>query len=45
MENVGAITEYLRDRVEDQSEILHFQQADNGTYYYVDTDGEILALL
>ena len=31
MENVGAITEYLRDRVEDQSEILHFQQADNGT--------------
>ena len=40
MENVGAITEYLRDRVEDQSEILHFQQADNGTYYYVDTDGE-----
>ena len=40
MENVGAITEYLRDRVEDQSEILRFQQADNGTYYYVDTDGE-----
>lgn len=40
MENVGAITEYLRDRVEDQSETLHFQQADNGTYYYVDTDGE-----
>ena len=40
MENVGAITEYLRDRVEDQSEILHFQQADNGTYYYVDADGE-----
>ncbi len=40
MENVGAVTEYLRSRVEDPSETLHFLQSDEGTYYYVDESGE-----
>ena len=40
MENVGAVTEYLRTRVSDPSEILHFVPSDTGTYYYVDEAGE-----
>ncbi len=40
MENVGAVTEYLRGRVEDPSETLHFLQSDEGTYYYIDESGE-----
>ena len=40
MENVGAVTEYLRQRVEDPKETLHFVHSDMGTYYYVDNDGE-----
>lgn len=40
MENVGAVTEYLRTRVSNQSEILHFVLSDAGTYYYVDEGGE-----
>ena len=40
MENVGAVTEYLRPRVSDPSEILHFILSDSGTYYYVDEAGE-----
>ena len=40
MENVGAVTEYLRTRVSDPSEILHFVSSDTGTYYYVDEAGE-----
>ena len=40
MENVGAVTEYLRGRVSDPSETLNFLQSDEGTYYYVDSDGE-----
>ena len=40
MENVGAVTEYLRTRVSDPSEILHFILSDSGTYYYVDETGE-----
>ena len=40
MENVGAVTEYLRTRVSNPSEILHFVSSDTGTYYYVDEAGE-----
>ena len=40
MENVGAVTEYLRTRVSDPSEILHFVSSDTGTYYYVDEAGD-----
>ena len=40
MENVGAVTEYLRGQVSDPSETLHFLQSDEGTYYYIDDDGE-----
>ena len=40
METVGAVTEYLRTRVSDPSEILHFVSSDTGTYYYVDEAGE-----
>ncbi len=40
MENVGAVTEYLRGRVSDPSETLNFMLSDEGTYYYVDEDDE-----
>ena len=40
MENVSAVTEYLRERVSDPSETLHFVPADTGTYYFVDETGE-----
>lgn len=40
MENVGAVTEYLRTRVSNPSEILHFVLSDEGTYYHVDEHGE-----
>ena len=40
MENVGAVTEYLRSRVSDPSETLQFVRSDTGTYYYVDEAGE-----
>ena len=40
MENVSAVTEYLRGRVSDPSETLHFVPADTGTYYFVDETGE-----
>lgn len=40
MENVGAVTEYLRDRVSDPSETLNFIPSDTGTYYYVDEEDE-----
>ena len=40
MENVGAVTEYLRDKVDDPSETLNFLQSDMEAYYYVDEDGE-----
>ena len=40
MENVGAVTEYLRSRVSDPRETLHFVRSDTGTYYYVDETGE-----
>lgn len=40
MENVGAVTEYLRSRVSDPSETLHFLLSDDGNYYHVDEQGE-----
>ena len=40
MENVGAVTEYLRTRVSNPSEILPFVPSDTGTDYYVDEAGE-----
>ena len=40
MENVGAVTEYLKSRVSDPSETLHFLQSHAGTYYHIDEDGE-----
>ena len=40
MENVAAVTEYLRPRVSDPSEILHFILSDSGTYYHIDEAGE-----
>ena len=40
MENVGAVTEYLRSRVSDPAETLHFVPSDTGTYYHVDESGE-----
>lgn len=40
MENVGAVTEYLRERVDDPSETLHFMLSDEDTYYFVDEDKE-----
>lgn len=40
MENVGAVTEYLRSRVSDPSETLNFISSDEDTYYYIDEEGE-----
>lgn len=40
MENVGAVTKYLSERVTDPSEILNFVTADTGDYSYVDETGE-----
>lgn len=40
MENVGAVTEYLRKRVDDPSETLHFLRSDTDTFYYIDEQGE-----
>ena len=36
MENVGAVVEYLRGRVNDPKEVLNFLLSDTDTYYYVD---------
>lgn len=40
MENVGAITQFLQERVSDPREALHFIPTADGVYYYVDGDGE-----
>lgn len=40
MENVGAVTSYLSERVSDPTETLHFVTADTGDYSYVDEAGE-----
>lgn len=36
MNNIGAITEYLQDRVDDPRQILHFRPTADGVYYYED---------
>lgn len=40
MENAGAVTSYLRERVEDPRLALHFLQTHDGKYYHIDEDGE-----
>lgn len=40
MENVSAVTDYLRERVDDPRLSLHFLPAADGLYYYRDEDGE-----
>ncbi len=40
MENVAAVTQYLRERVTDPSEVLNFITTDTGEYFYVDEAGE-----
>ena len=40
MENVAAVTEYLRERVEDCRNALHFVPACDGKTYHVDEQGE-----
>ena len=40
MENVGAVTQYLRERAEDPHEVLNFIPADTGVYYHIDEAGE-----
>lgn len=40
MENVGAITKFLQERVSDPREALHFLPTDEGVYYHVDENGD-----
>ncbi len=40
MENVTAITEFIRQRVDDPRETLHFLPTDEGLRYYFDEQGE-----
>ena len=40
MENVGAVTKYLSERVTDPTEILNFVTADTGDYSYIDEADE-----
>lgn len=40
MENVSAITEFIRQRVDDPRETLHFLRTDDGLRYYFDEQGE-----
>jgi Ser/Thr protein kinase RdoA (MazF antagonist) len=40
MENVGAITQFLQERVSDPREALHFIPAENEVYYHIDAAGE-----
>ena len=40
MENAGAVTTYLRERVDDPRLALHFLHTHDGKYYHVDEDGE-----
>lgn len=40
MRNIGAITEYLQERVTDARQILHFRPTADGVYYYEDENGE-----
>lgn len=40
MENVGAVTKYLRERAGNPDETLNFRLSDTGVYYHVDESGE-----
>ena len=40
MENVGAVSEFMRTRVSDPRSALHFIPAEGGLYYYKDDRGE-----
>ena len=40
MENVGAVTAYLKDRVDDPRSYLHFIKTKDNLYYHVDENGE-----
>ena len=40
MGNISAVTEYLRERVEDPRMALHFVMTRDGQFYHVDEDGE-----
>lgn len=40
MENVGSVTDFLRERVDDPRMALHFIPTHDGLFYYVDEDGE-----
>ena len=40
MENAGAVTAFLRERVEDPRMALHFLSTKDGLFYYLDQDGE-----
>ena len=40
MDNISAVTEYLRERVEDPRMALHFVPAHDGKWYHVDEDGQ-----
>ena len=40
MENVGAVTAYLKERVDDPRAYLHFIKTKDDQYYYVDEKGE-----
>ncbi len=40
MQNVGAISRFLQEKVADPREALHFIPTGEGVYYYVDADGE-----
>lgn len=40
MQNIGAITEFLQERVSDPRQILHFRPTPDGVYYYEDEQGQ-----
>jgi len=40
MANISAVTDYLREKVEDPRHALHFIPTFDGLYYHRDTDGE-----
>lgn len=39
MENAGAVSDYIRARVEDPRMSLHFMPTADGLFYHIDTDG------
>ncbi|MFR8332977.1 MAG: hypothetical protein ACLU9S_11980 [Oscillospiraceae bacterium] len=41
MDNVGAVTAYLKERVSDPRAALHFLPAKDGKFYHVDEQGQL----